>query len=104
MLTNEAMRADNTCSMIDNDKHASRYMTVYDGICIVISIGHPWIKWNITFTVSAQVINSSDHKDILDVFDDVADYLDIWLKLFNEVIDRHLLPWQEKKMNKTQIG
>ncbi len=40
-LQKEAVRDDNTCTVIDNDKHASRYMTVYDGICIVISVGHP---------------------------------------------------------------
>ncbi len=28
MLTNEAVRDDNTCTVIDSDKHASRYMTV----------------------------------------------------------------------------
>ncbi len=42
-LQKEAVRGDNTCMVIDNDKHASRYMKVYDGICIVISMGHPWI-------------------------------------------------------------
>ncbi len=33
-LQREAVRDDNTCTVIDNDKHALRYMTVYDGICI----------------------------------------------------------------------
>ncbi len=40
-LQKEAVRDDNTCMMIDNDKHASWYMMVHDDICIVISIGHP---------------------------------------------------------------
>ncbi len=42
-LQKEAVQDDNTCTVIDNDKHAPRYMMVYVGICIVISIGHPCI-------------------------------------------------------------
>ncbi len=38
-LQNEAVRDDNTCMVIDNDKDC---ITINDGICIVISIGHPW--------------------------------------------------------------
>ncbi len=59
MLSNEAVRDDNTCTLIDNDKHASRYMTVHDGtcICIVISIGHPCLGW----LVALQLL----HQDLL---------------------------------------
>ncbi len=33
----------------------------------------------------------------MDVFDDVDASLNTWLKLFSEVIDRHL-PWREKRV------